>query len=263
MAAPTLVQSNAGEVITATSGVITLTGCTAGNVVIFQVLNDGANSFLVPDTLVNVVDLAGGSTALTHMNSPNNNVSLSDVVVVAIGRIYIGRVVADGTVSVNTRQSGGDDVYAQIHEFTNVNTGSTLADVLENGTAGIGVDFDTTGLTPGTTVFAPDVTTLGADRLACAFIFINDDNAPASFTTETGGDWTLVANFGSTTGTDGEVGLQTAPMASAGTISGGSYSQANDAWEVRGFALIGTTVGGGPAYQPRSGAVNFVDPGVL
>jgi len=91
-----------------------------------------------------------------------------------------------------------------------------------------------------TTISAQSVTTTGVKRLAVSFVFVNDDNAVGSFTGETGGDWTeQVAEFTTIQGSDGCVQLQGATMASAGTISGGSYTMsAADPWGVRAFALV-------------------------
>ena len=250
MAAPTRVQSNAGAVITATSGVISLTGCVAGNVVIFQICQDGTGAQNVPDTITNVETLSGSDNNITQINTPTNSCNIGNPNA-GFGSLYIARVLANGTVSVNTQPTGGDDLYTQIHEFTNVNTGTTLAAVLENGTAGVAVDAAATS----TSIADVGVTTLGVDSLACNFGFINDDaTGIASFAGETGGDWTMVASFESATGTDGTVFLQTAAMAAAGTIDGGADTITSDGWGVRGFALIGTTVEG-PAtsliYPPR------------
>ena len=89
-------------------------------------------------------------------------------------------------------------------------------------------------------ISAQAVTTTGVKRLAVSFVFVNDDNAVGSFTGETGGDWTeAVAEYTTVSGADGCIQLQNATMASAGTISGGSYAMAAaDPWGVRAFALI-------------------------
>jgi hypothetical protein len=93
----------------------------------------------------------------------------------------------------------------------------------------------------GTTISAQSVATTGNGRLAVSFVFVNNDYSVGSFTGETGGDWTeAVSEFTTTTGSDGCVQLQTATMASQGTISSGSYYMGlfNSApWGVRGFAL--------------------------
>jgi hypothetical protein len=92
-------------------------------------------------------------------------------------------------------------------------------------------------------------------------VWVDDDNAVASFTGETGGDWTeAVAEFTTQTGSDGCLQLQTATIASAGTISGGDTTMAaSDGWATFGFALLPIAV----SFTPRHPAVNFQDPGVF
>jgi hypothetical protein len=94
----------------------------------------------------------------------------------------------------------------------------------------------------------PSVTTSAADGLAVAFVHIADDNAVASATGETGGDYTeAVAEYLTTTGNDGCLQLQIAAMASAGTISGGIISMgASDAWGCRAFGLTALVVAAAP-----------------
>lgn len=138
---------------------------------------------------------------------------------------YYGAVftkVADGTESGTLSVSKANESVvsqARIYRFT-----------------GAGAATDTEGVASGlhgsgTTINMLSVTTTAADRLCLHLTFIRDSTsnqgAPvqASATGETGGDWTeAVAEYTSTTGPDESLGLQTAGMASAGTISGGSFN---------------------------------------
>lgn len=89
-----------------------------------------------------------------------------------------------------------------------------------------------------TTVTCPAVTTSASDQLVVAFTAIADDNAQSDFTGETGGNLTeAVAEYTSTLGLDGSIGLQIAAMSSPGTISGGSMTIASDPWICRAFAI--------------------------
>jgi hypothetical protein len=92
----------------------------------------------------------------------------------------------------------------------------------------------------GPTILACSVTTTGSGRLAVSFVFVNDNNNVHHFTGETGGNWMeAVSEFQYDGNTDGTLQLQIATMASAGTISGGSYTMSySDPWGVRAFALI-------------------------
>jgi hypothetical protein len=92
-----------------------------------------------------------------------------------------------------------------------------------------------------TSVSAPDVTTLGPDRLAVALVQIADDLAQTEFTGETGGDWVEpVEEFTTTDGADGSMGIQIADMPTAGTITGGTFTITSFRWQVRAFALVPT-----------------------
>jgi hypothetical protein len=236
MAAPAWVQSSAGAVITATTGNSgNLAGVTVGNFIVLQVCQDGAGA---------AATVADTNSTIEHIDGTDNTMFLSAQGNtgggVAQQAVWLGRALAT-TVNVDLSVPSDNDLYVQLHEFSNVSTGTTEATVIENGTAGNANNAS------GTTAAVSDtaVVTLGVDRLALNFIAVDDDNQASfsSFTGETGGDWVLRASFGSATGTDGAVGLQTAAMAAAGTIDGGSFTMAAaDNWGVIGTALIGTTV---------------------
>jgi rhodanese-related sulfurtransferase len=231
---------------------------TEGNVVIRQVVQDGTTSGAVALTGTEdgfgVSNLAGTANKWTSIGQ--------FVLGGVIQHFWIGRHSdhAGGTVGANGSNSGTDDIYVRIYEFTNVSTGTTLATVIENGTAG------GTASTSGTsgTIADAGVTTLGVDRLALNFVGGNDDNALDAFTGMSGGTWVeAVAEYADATGTDAVAGLQTAAMAAAGTIDGGTdaWADATDSWGVVGFALIGTTVVATLVLQP--GFVDYNDPGIL
>ena len=129
-----------------------------------------------------------------------------------------------GTITVSI--GGSTCKIARMYAFRNV----ALSSFTEGGGFGSGT---------GATISAQTVATTGIRRLAVSFVFVNDDNTLGNFTGETGGDWVSAATFTTTSGYDGAVQLQTATMASDGTISGGSYNMgASDPWGVRAFALI-------------------------
>jgi hypothetical protein len=118
---------------------------------------------------------------------------------------------------------------ARMYSFRNV----ALSNFTESGGFGSG---------SWSTINAESVTTDGTNRLAVSFVFVNDNNDVGSFSGETGGDWTEAVDEYQYSGPyyndDGCIQLQTATMASAGTISGGScYMGGNDPWGVRAFAL--------------------------
>jgi hypothetical protein len=100
--------------------------------------------------------------------------------------------------------------------------------------------------TPASTIPASSMTTTGAKRLAVSFNYVMANYAIGSFTGETGGDWAqptgAITQYG--TGTNvATIQLQTATMASAGTISGGTTNNYNWGgsnyayWGIRAFVL--------------------------
>lgn len=298
MAAPTFVRAYNGatDIGGAWATASTSDGGTIGDVVVLHVLQDGATTGAVAITgAANVENLAGTNNAWTTV--------ATDVPVgsptAALQHIFIGRRLDNlGDPNASGTNSTSEDLYWLLYEFTDVATGSTLATVIENVTAGVTAN----GFGTSVTISDTAVTTLGSDRLALNLCGLNDDaSGLASFAGETGGDWAIPSGalFESASGTDGTVALQAAAMPSAGTINGGTDTIVSMAWGVVGFALIGTTVAATPtairrgfeppeflrrrrfprleamnfdgsveppappAFVPRNPAINHQNPGVL
>ncbi len=70
----------------------------------------------------------------------------------------------------------------------------------------------------------PDLTSTAVDRLGFAITSINDDETASSLTGETGGDFTLHSGDLTALGNDNSLSYQTASMATAATISGGTWT---------------------------------------
>lgn len=251
MAAPTLTQVSAN--LTDTTGAwlstIFLAGSnpvTAGRVLIIHCLQDGATGSAVTQT-TGVTSLSGTPDVATVIGTFSVGASA------ALHHLWIGRVPSSGSLTIGGTNSSTEDLYIRAYEFANVNSGTTLADVLENGSAG----SVASGSGDVAQIDDVGVTTLGVDRLALNFVAVNDDNALDAFTGMTGGTWVEpTAEHADATGTDGAIGICTAGMATAGTINGGTDTMAlADAWGVVGFALIGTTVAAGqPGWVSRKSA---------
>lgn len=215
---------------------MSMTGCVAGNIVIAHALIDGAET-AVFSVYTNIEDLAGTDNAMTNIVNDSG---------ATVARMWftIGRVIANGTCTVNFLSAGGSDVYARLYEFTGVNTGTTIGSVVEHAALAFPTDsINISGSGTSTTIADRIVTTNGADRLAINLIGVDDDQQASfdteAFTGQTGGTWVCGGSYGTSTGTDGAVGLQYATMASAGTIDGGTLSIAvSSVWRVSGFALI-------------------------
>lgn len=239
MAAPSYITASTGS--TDASGAWTHTSAApgaAGRVLIVQVLQDGTNAGIPNITSVtNAENLAGTANVLTKIGQFDVGSAVA-----AFQHLWIGRSLSTSAMVITGSNSGGDDVYVRVYEFSDVSTGTTLATVIENGTAGATVN------NAGTSNTAADLamTTLGPDRMGLDFLAINDDNAAGSMLTGSppGGEgWITAATYASATGTDGSINLyRSFAIAAAGT---GTASTANivdsDAWGVVGFALIGTT----------------------
>lgn len=130
-----------------------------------------------------------------------------------------------GTLSV-TFAAGSSQKTARMYAVSN-DSGSTVEDV--DTTAG--------AVQP---VGMPSVTAGGNCRLAMCFIGCDDDNTITSSTGETGGDWTeaVAEYFG---GVNTMINLQVAPLATGGTITGGTSTLSNDdEWVCSSFAVVGT-----------------------
>lgn len=153
--------------------------------------------------------------------------------------------------------SAGQAQFVYYKEADGTETGSLSITGLSASTAGyfarmyrFVVDAASWGLEGGattngsnsSTVSMPSLVTTAANRLGLAFFSSAGQNAPVSSTGESGGDWLEeLPDFSSAIGNDAVIQLQTAEMASADTISGGSFSDGgNDAWVVRTFAIYGT-----------------------
>jgi hypothetical protein len=213
MAAPTYIAASTGA--TSASGNWTAT-ChapgAAGRVLILQVLQDGTATSPAFTSATNIEDLAGTDNQWTSIGEFNVGSGPN-----ASQHLWIGRSLSTSAPTFTGANAGGDDLYWRYYEFTNVNTGTAITDVIENSTAGSTVN------SAGTSATASDagVTTLGADRLALDFIAVNDDNAIAAFTGETGGDWAIAtAAYATATGTDGAIQLQTSALAYSASTGG-------------------------------------------
>ena len=212
MAAPSFVSAGTGVVWTTGAAANVSISATAGNIVVLQVLTDAATTGLALSTFTNIVDLNGVASGMTDMLG-NRITSLDEAASFGVGaadaafqHLVFGRAVATSTCTVAVSSGGGEDLYARFYQFTNVNTGSTISAIAENGGA-----THANGKGTSTSVLDTGVTTNGVDRLACNFVAIDDDGTGlAAFVGETGGDWGLATPiFESSTGTDGTIALMT------------------------------------------------------
>ncbi len=133
-----------------------------------------------------------------------------------------------GNLTVTTNATA--QCRARMFSFRDVTTAATIYEGADSAAGTVDIVSDV------------GVTTTGTERLAVNITYGADDRNFASFTGETGGDWTqAVAEYATATGTpDGTIDLQVATMATAGTINGGATLDLGTGfnWIVRGFALL-------------------------
>ncbi|MBA3757843.1 hypothetical protein H0X09_03190 [Candidatus Saccharibacteria bacterium] len=138
----------------------------------------------------------------------------------------------NGTLTVTSNVVAGNLAYARIYRFTDWKNDSTMANNFE------GFSTSQDSATPMTDA---GVTTTAAKRLAVQFIHSGAAVSLGNFTGETGGDWTeAIAEVSTTVADDGTLQLQTADMASSGTINGGSQTTSAP-WGIHGFAILPST----------------------
>lgn len=222
MAAPAFVGAGSGaERLTTGSATASKTGCTAGNLLICHLHVKGlTGDWSGWNSAVNIQSLDGVTSSTTNLRGGTEF------------QINVGRVTTDGTCSANFGSgASGEDVAARIYEFSGAATGSTLASVFENG-AGL---TDAAGGT-GTSFQDGPVVTNGTDRLALNIGALETAQAVGSFTGESGGDWTeTVAEYMGTTIT---LQMQSATLASPGSLDGGSFAVSSTVWLSITTALI-------------------------
>ena len=214
MAAPTFVAEGGGAVNAA--GQIAPVGISnpgAGFVVVLHALVDGADNTYGAFAGTGFEDLTGTDNTMTFIGSFAVGGASE-----AFQRVWIGRTNgATNVIPALTPTVGSTDVYCNQYLFTDCSTGTTLATVIENGTAGATAN----GAGTSTSVLDTAVTTIGPDRLALNLVGINDDaTGIAAFAGMSGGTWVMPATFESATGTDGTVSLMTAAPHSIGLSTG-------------------------------------------
>ncbi len=159
----------------------------------------------------------------------------------SIGRHWIYGKIADGTEDGAAVAFGNPAVTTQraarIYSFAGRVSG-TIAELVRGFAH----------LSHATDPQMPTVITTVAGALAVACVAQNDDNAFASPTGESGGDWVeAVAEYTVALTPGLSLGIQTAAMAAIGTISGGAMATTNDPCGVIAFEIR-------PSLPPQSQA---------
>lgn len=244
MAVPSYVGAGTGVVIETGTGTVSKTGCTSGNVLLVHLLERGTT----------------GDYGRGNYSNINNLLGAAGINPIALGRdigvggtskhaLFAGRASASATCSLDfTVGASGNDLFVRMYEFSGAFAGNADDGVglLENNGATLESDANTS-----TTVNDRACITTGADRLALQFVGIDANVAIAAFTGMSGGTWAeATAEYAEATGATATLQLQTAEMASAGTIDGGSTTISSAGYGVLSTALIPDTTSGGPS--PRT-----------
>ena len=221
---PQFVGAGSGVTIATGTSTVSKTACVEGDLMILQVYYDGTTGDWGIGSYVNLEDLTG-SSGLTF-------VTTTPVGATANFSTFLGRATADGTCSVDlTVGASGEDLVCRLYEFSGVDDGATTADVLDNAEAA-----GNSGTS--TTVAHAAHTTHGDNRLTFDLIGINAAQAITSFTGETGGDYTEAVAEYQGAGTVGTIGLQTASIPTANTLTGGTFTITSAAWGTWGASLV-------------------------
>lgn len=221
----------------ATTGTVTVskTGCTAGNIIISNLVERGNADDFSKSNYVNTESLEGVAGSLNGIISGSGTVNLQQ-------QVDIGRVVSNGTVSWDLNVgASGNDLFCQIMELSGVSTSHTDGKntVYENGTQPQARDgFGSSGTS--VSFAGVSITTNGADRYAVIVGALSSNQAVTNFTGETGGvDMTQPASaFQSATGATATLWEQTGQAPSITTIDNGSFTVTSTDWVLCTFALI-------------------------
>lgn len=229
MPIPVFVGAGAGGTAAAGTATVTKATCTAGNLMVLQVFILGAQSSAIAGGS-NFENLAGTDNTMTILPSTSWTVGGGGE-----GRQdgYFGRVIADGTVSVDITASASAPFLARLYEISGVVAGATAAAVIENTENANEV---TQAAATSTTISTNDVTTTGIDRLGFAFIAVSTNQALA--TLSPGGWVEPVAEFTSASPA-GAISLNTVAMPLAATVSAGTITISSAGWACDITALIG------------------------
>lgn len=236
MAAPVVANIGTGANASGASVAVPFPTLSAGDLLLLQVIIHDGNA------VAHTVD--NSFTALSTRDFGNGN-----------GQAGVWYKKASGSESGNITVTctGNTQVMAgRCYGVTGWNDTGTLSDAYES------LDESATTLTSSNTIADVGITTSDVDRLALNFVFVWDNNALDAFTGMTGGTWAeATADYQIDSGQDAALGLQSATMASAGTINGGTdVMAASDDWYVIGFAIkpgasgTSVTVSGAAATAP-------------
>lgn len=256
MAAPSVVTSATGATDAGGAWSFSCNNTEAGQFWIAQILQDGNTNGAITSVVgTNIENLAGTDNVWTQVPGTNADGSWPCGSPAAARQfIYLGRALSSSIPTISGGNSTSEDLYFVATAWGNVSTGTTLATVIENGSAGNA--NNTVGT--GTAVSDTGVTTLGPDRFAINLWAADDDGTGVGdFAGASGGDWGFINSFESASGTDGSVLMVGVAVASAGTIGGGTAtSSVSVNWGNVGFALKGTTPDTIPGINPTR--KNFV-----
>ncbi len=242
MPRPSYRATGVGVEITGASGVVSVFGSLEGELVILQVGVKPAGTPTLSG-VYNIEKLDGTDNDLDLLASGSIGSPEAGSQFVWVGR-NPANVDQYTEVTLNA-PGGGQDMVARMYVLRDSSRALTAAGISEEGASVFSAAAGTSA-----SVLDQSVTVNGPDRLASQFIFVGANDAPPSFTGETGGDWVAEHAYGVTTG---HLSIQNDYTGTNGaTINGGSaaLSVSRD-WGVIGLAFISFPGADLPAIQSR------------
>lgn len=249
MPLPSFVGAGSGAAVT--TGVLSLskTSCTAGNIIVLQALKVVSAGSISIDAASNVETLDGTDGDLTGLpTGPIFGVGSGGTSGDQL--IMMGRVIADGTVSIDlSSTSGTDGMLGRIYEYEDTPTGTTMAEILDNttGSSEVRQTVNTTA-----SILDSGITTTGYNSLGFQFVAVVADQALADFSGETGGNWAKPVSEFTSSSPAGAICIQTAGVPTAGSVDGGTITITSNPW-----ASVGTAMAGVPDIHLRSPQLDY------
>ena len=160
MPIPAFVQAGTGAAVLTGAGSVSLAGCTAGNLLLMDIVEKGMTGDWAGPPSASNVERLDGSDGFFDAVASNRGIGNPSV---AQRFLYAARVIANGTCSGTlTVGASGNDLFARIYEFFGASTGTTTAAVFDSYFGG---EANTTA-----SVLDAAVTTGGVDRYALQFV---------------------------------------------------------------------------------------------
>lgn len=248
---PAYVGAGAGTVITTGTGTVSKTSCVAGNLILIHFMVAGVSEDYSAPASVNLSDFTGA--AGYHAVRTGSGIGSPET---RKAGLLAARATANGTCSFDfTVGASGEDIFARMYEVSDENTGTTVAEVLEEGAS----TSDAAAGTGTTVATTNDFTTNGSDRLGLQLVSAAVNTTITEFSGEGGGiDFTeALAEYSEAGGVTGTLSLQIANITNAvsNLNTGTATLGASTGWNVIYLAVI-------PSTAPSTATLRTVSSGL-